>query len=122
MTASAALLLLVAAGATPATALECPAVAGEALVHIDIFDGPPEEQADLAPDRTTRQGAATSNFWQLSPGARGLFVKCDYGKALAGPYSRVELIKLPDSAKSCRADFMTGPGAGDLTLQKFSCR
>jgi hypothetical protein len=29
---------------------------------------------------------------------------------------------LPATAKTCRADFKTGPKLADLTLQKFSCR
>ena len=63
-----------------------------------------------------------SNLWQLVASPGGLYVKCGYGKLLAGPYSQVETIRLPATAKSCSADFKTGTGAGDLTLTKFSCK
>ena len=120
---AAALLILAAASAAPPPALECPTLAGETLVHIDIFDGPPEEQADLAPDATMRPSAGkTSNIWKLEAGAHGLFVKCGYGKKLDGPYSRSETIRLPDSVQSCRADFKNGPAANELTLTQFGCR
>ena len=129
MSAAAALLILAAAStpsapaSTPAVALECPAVPGQTLVYIDIFDGPPEQQADLAPDKTIKPTKDTvANTWQLVPGKAGLFVKCGYGKSLAGPYSHIETIQLPKTAKTCRADFKTGPGAGDLILTHFACK
>ena len=123
MSAATALLLLAAASATPSTALECPAIPGQTLVYVDIFDGPPENQADLVPDQHRAPGGKTAwNSWALDAGPDGLYVKCGYGKVLAGPYSRMETIKLPPAVKSCRADFKTGPGPSDLTLQRFSCR
>jgi hypothetical protein len=122
MSAAAALLILAAASAVP-VATECPAVAGQTLVYVDIYDGPPEKQSDLAPDETTKPSAGNvSNLWQLVTGPDGLYVKCGYGKSLAGPYSHIEMIQLPPAAKSCRADFKTGPGASDLTLTHFSCK
>jgi hypothetical protein len=122
MSAAAALLIL-AATAAPPVALECPAITGQTLVYIDIYDGPPEKQADLAPDDSKKQpGGGVANIWQLAPGADGLFVKCGYGKKLEGPYSRTEMIRLPDAVKTCRADFKGGAKPDDLVLQKFSCR
>jgi len=150
MSASAALLLLVAANVTPAateagptplvpapapattpappqpapapTALQCPAIADQTLVYVSIFEGPPEQKADLAPDRYIERVGTTTNTWHLYKSPAGRYVKCGYGKSLAGPYKVTETIKLPDTAKSCRADYTPGPGAGDLTLQKFSCQ
>jgi hypothetical protein len=123
MSAAAALLILAAASAPPAAALECPAVPGQTLAYVDLFEGPPENQSDLAPDRTIKPSAGNvSNLWQLVVGPDGLYVKCGYGKSLAGPYNQVETIRLPATAKSCRADFKTGPGAGDLTLTHFACK
>jgi hypothetical protein len=123
MSASAALLMLAAASATPATAVECPTIAGQTLVYVDLFDGPPEKQSDLAPDQTTKPSAgAVANIWQLFQGPDGLYVKCGYGKKLEGPYTQTEIIKLPAAAKTCRADFKTGPAASDLTLTRFSCK
>ena len=121
MSAAAALLIL-AATTTPPAALQCPAIPGQTLVYIDIFDGPPENQADLAPDDTKKAGGVTSNIWQLTASSDGLYVKCGYGKVLQGPYSQMETIRLPDTVKTCRADFKTGTRPDDLTLQKFSCR
>ena len=122
MSAAAGLLLL-AATSTPTVALECPTAAGQTLVYIDIYDGPPEQQADLAPDQTIKPSPGNvSNLWELSAGADGLFVKCGYGKALAGPYSHVEMIRLPDTVKNCRADFKTGGKPDDLILTKFTCK
>jgi hypothetical protein len=123
MSAAAALLLLAAAGATPAVALECPAVPGATLVYIDIFDGPPDEMADLVPDQHGSPANKTAwNTWRLEAGPKGLYVKCGYGNKLDGPYSRIETIRLPDTVKTCRADFKTGPKPADLTLTKFACR
>jgi len=123
VTVSAALLILAAATATPpAVASECPAVAGQTLVYIQIFDGPPEKKADLAPDQTKKQGATTWNIWKLYAGPDGLYVNCSYGKTLAGPYDQTETIKLPATAKTCRADFKIGPKPSDLTLTHFVCK
>jgi hypothetical protein len=122
MATAAALLILAAASASP-VALQCPAIPGQTLVYIDIFDGPPENQADLAPDRSTDPTPRTSStFWELSAGADGLFVKCGYGKMLEGPYSRMETIRLPDTVKTCQADYKTVPGSGPLALTRFSCK
>jgi hypothetical protein len=91
----AALLILAAANATPAVALACPSLPGEALAYIGVFDGPPEQQADLAPDQHKSAGGTATNVWQ---------------------------IKLPADAKTCRADYKTGQRPDDLTLQTFSCQ
>lgn len=122
-TAAAALLILAAASASPPVASECPMLPGETLVYIDIYDGPPEKEADLAPDTTlTPSAGKTSNLWKLEAGPDGLFVKCGYGKKLEGPYSRMETIKLPDTVTRCRADFKSGARPNELILQKFACR
>ncbi len=118
----AALLILAAASTTPVEALQCPAPTGDALVYIDIYDGPPEQQADLAPDDTKQARGMTSNVWQLQAGPDGLYVKCGYGKKLEGPYSRMETIRLPDTVKSCQADFTPGREPSSLILTHFSCR
>ncbi|HEU0217887.1 MAG TPA: STY0301 family protein [Stellaceae bacterium] len=123
MATAAALLMLVAATATPPVALQCPAIAGETLVYIDVYDGPPENQADLVPDQHQNRANKTAwNTWELYQNPERIYVKCGYGARLEGPYSRTEFIMLPESAKTCRADFKIGPKPTDLTLQKFSCR
>jgi hypothetical protein len=111
------------ASGTPPVQLQCPTIAGATLVYVDIFDGAPEDKADLVPDQHAAPASKTAwNAWQLEAGPSGLYVTCGYGKALAGPYSRMETIRLPDTVSACRADFKTGPGRNDLTLQRFSCR
>jgi hypothetical protein len=116
-------VVLAAATALAATPGPCPAVPGQRLVYIDIFDGPPEGLADLVPDQHSSPAAGRAwNVWRLEAGPQGLFVKCGYGKALAGPYSRMETVRLPGTVKSCRADFKTGRAAADLTLVRFSCQ
>jgi hypothetical protein len=121
MATAAALLMLAAATATPPVTLQCPAIADETLVYIGIYDGPPEQKADQAPEEHSASGKVW-NTWDLEAGPDGLFVKCGYGTKLEGPYSRMETIRLPDTVSSCRADFKPGPGPDDLTLTKFSCR
>ena len=122
MGATAALLILVAATATPAVALQCPAIAGQTLVYIDIFDGPPENLADLAPDEQQTKAGVGSNTWRLETGRDGVFVKCGYGTWLEGPYTRAETIRLPDTVKTCRADYKTDRQGNYVTLLRFSCR
>ena len=123
MATAAALLILAAATTAPPIALECPGLPGQTLVYIDVYDGPPENEADLVPDQ--HQDRATQiawNTWELYQNPERVYVKCGYGQRLEGPYSRTEFIMLPETAKSCRADFKIGPKPTDLTLQKFSCR
>ena len=123
MATVAALLILAAASASSPVALECPVIAGQTLVYIDIYDGPPENQADLVPDQHQNAANKTAwNIWQLYQKPERIYVKCGYGARLEGPYSRTEFIILPETAKTCRADFTTGPKPTDLTLRKFSCR
>jgi len=122
MAATAAMLILVAATTTPSVALQCPTIAGQTLVYIDIFDGPPEDQADLVPDEQKSAGGKGLSVWQLEAGARGLFVKCGYGKVLEGPYSHLETIRLPDTVKTCRADFKADRQGNDVTLLRLSCK
>jgi hypothetical protein len=123
MATAAALLILAASTAAPPTALECPAIPGQTLVYIDVYDGPPENQADLVPDQYQDKARKTAwNTWELYQNPERIYVKCGYGARLEGPYSRTEFILLPQTAKTCRADFKIGAKPSDLTLQKFACR
>ena len=117
-----ALLMLAGSPAIAAASFGCPEIPGHKLVYVGIFDGPPEKLADLVPDQHI-DGARKRvwNIWQLKAGPEGLFATCGYGKALAGPYSSTETIRLPDSTRLCRADFRTGGGPSALTLMGFSC-
>ncbi|MFZ2004355.1 MAG: STY0301 family protein [Stellaceae bacterium] len=123
MATAAAALLILTASADPSVALQCPAPVSDALVYIDVYDGPPANNADLVPDQhQDKANKIAWNTWELYQNPERIYVKCGYGKRLEGPYSRTEFIMLPETAKSCRADFKIGPKPTDLTLQKFSCR
>ena len=118
-----ALLVLAAATAAPPEALECPAIPDQTLVYIDVYDGPPENHADLVPDQHQNRANKTAwNSWELYQNPERIYVQCGYGQRLEGPYSRTEFIILPATAKTCRTDFKIGPKPTDLTLTKFSCR
>jgi hypothetical protein len=66
MATAAALLILAAAGTTPPEALECPVLPGKTLVYIDVYDGPPENEADLVPDQHEDKASKTAwNTWEL---------------------------------------------------------
>jgi hypothetical protein len=122
MATAAAALLILTASTNPSVALQCPAPAGDALVYVDIYDGPPENNADLVPDQYQDKAKKTAwNTWELYQNPERIYVKCGYGQRLEGPYSRTEFIMLPQTAKACRADFKIGPKPTELTLQKFSC-
>jgi len=117
-----ALLTLAGWPAIAASSFGCPEIPGRKLVYVDIFDGPPDKLADLVPDQHIDKARKRAwNIWQLKAGLEGLFVKCGYGKALVGPYSWTETVRLPGSTRLCRADFRTGRGQSALTLTGFSC-
>jgi hypothetical protein len=121
MSVAAAFLILAAASAAP-VATQCPAIPGQTLVYIDIFDGPPENKADLVPDEHPSPATKSGwNGWDLTAGPDGLYVTCGYGKKLVGPYSRMETIRLPDTVKTCRADFTMDRKGNFVTLLRFSC-
>ena len=122
MSAAAALLILAVASSPPPVALQCPTIPGQTLVYIDIFDGLPENKADLVPDEHPSPATKSGwNSWDLTAGPDGLYVTCGYGKKLAGPYSRMETIRLPDTVKTCRADFTMDRNGNFVTLLHFSC-
>jgi hypothetical protein len=119
---TAAFLVLAASVAAP-EALECPSIPDQTLVYIDVYDGPPENKADLVPDQHQNPSNKTAwNIWELYQNPERIYVQCGYGQRLEGPYSRTEFIMLPATAKTCRADFKIGPKSTDLALTKFACR
>jgi hypothetical protein len=78
---TAVLLLLPTAVAAEA---RCPASNGGAgLRTVTLFDGPPSEHADLAPDSVAKVAGGTRSAWQVAyvfEAGRQLFVECDYGR------------------------------------------
>lgn len=61
----------------------CPDVqAGQKLKTVSVFDGPPEERADLVPDKSVKEGAGVRSEWSVAyifKAGRRLFVECRYG-------------------------------------------
>jgi len=81
-------LLMAALLLTPSAALaapvQCPASQdGQSLSTVTLFDGPPSENASLAPDSATQDetGNITSS-WKLDyifTAGGHLYIECDYG-------------------------------------------
>jgi len=64
------------AGATTAADV-CPARPGYALRYVDVFDGDPDERANLVPEETTE----TQGHWELGyiyDQGRAVTVRCKY--------------------------------------------
>ena len=119
-TSAAALVMLAGSPAIAASSFGCPEIPGQKLVYVDIFDGPPDKLADLVPvQHIDRARMRAWNIWQLKTGPEGLFVTCGYGKALAGPYSWMETVRLPASTRLCRADFPNRPRSIGPDLDGF---
>jgi hypothetical protein len=58
--------ILLIAMAAPAQSFKCPAMQGKnALASISVFDGPPAEKADLAPDLTKGSGDHLYSSWDI---------------------------------------------------------
>jgi len=70
------------------------------LSGLAVFDGPPSEMADLAPDEGPTTADSVSNIWDLPPSDRGYWVTCSYGN------TNVTLTRqLPKSVTRCEAVF-----------------
>jgi hypothetical protein len=48
------------------------------LAGISVFDGPPEQLADLVPDDGTETGDSRSDVWNLPKNERGYWLTCRY--------------------------------------------
>jgi hypothetical protein len=48
------------------------------LAGIAVFDGPPEQLADLVPDDGTETGDVRSDIWNLPKNERGYWLTCRY--------------------------------------------
>jgi hypothetical protein len=70
------------------------------LSGIAVFDGPPEQMADLIPDEGPKTADTVSDTWDLPPSERGYWVTCRYGN------TTVTLTRqLPKSVTRCEAIF-----------------
>jgi hypothetical protein len=68
-------------------------------VSAQFSDGPPSEQAWLAPDSSRKSGASFISVWQLSPGS---WLACGYTGT-----SLVAAFRLPDSVHTCEVRYDT---------------
>jgi hypothetical protein len=76
--------------------------------NVQFSDGPPEQEAWLAPDNAQRRGKETVNTWRFSPSADGVWLSCIYtGTSLAAAF------RLPDTVRGCevRYDETVSPAA-----------
>jgi hypothetical protein len=76
--------LLLVPLAAQAALVECPAsLNGERLSTVTLFDGPPGEDASLAPDSATQDASGNiTSLWKLDylfSTGRHLYIECDYG-------------------------------------------
>ena len=79
---------------------------------VEFSDGPPEEQAWLAPDETHTSGATFTNVWRFPPGAAGTWLGCGYTGT-----SVLAVMRLPDSIRVCTVRYdasVTPPSATTL--------
>jgi hypothetical protein len=76
------------------------------LAGISVFDGPPEELADLIPDDGTGSGDSRSDIWNLPKIERGYWLTCRYSS------TTVTLTRqLPATVTRCEAVY-----AKDMTF------
>lgn len=85
------------------------------LSSVSIFDGPPEEGAELLP---TNDGKNSSKIvWRIgSPSAQGVWLACNYGSQVA----RV-VMKATGTPVLCEAQ-MTRSGSPQLLRASLSCK
>lgn len=70
------------------------------LAGISVFEGPPEDMADLVPDESPKTPNTVSDIWELPPSERGYWLTCRYAN------TTVTLTRqLPKSVTHCEAIF-----------------
>jgi hypothetical protein len=88
---------LVLAAAAHAQGVKCPSHQGnQPLSRVSVFDGPPAENADLAPDIQTGGGDHIYLEWEvssLSSSDRGVFLVCRYAASGDEPSLTIKLDK-----------------------------
>ncbi len=62
-----------------------------ALAGVTVFDGPPANQASLAPDREHMTHDAVFQTWKLAKNATGYWLECEYANTTAQISRRLEL-------------------------------
>ena len=69
-------------------------------VNAQFSDGPPADQAWLAPDSTRKHGKSFTNTWRFTPSGPGTFISCGYSGT-----SLVLSVRLAPSIRSCEVRY-----------------
>jgi hypothetical protein len=79
-----------------------------------FFDGSPEDMALLMPNAEEKAGTEKTDIWELTPGAEGHWVSCEY----AGTSATVAM-KLPDTTVRCEVEY--DPDFVQLVAKRWTC-
>jgi hypothetical protein len=75
--------MLVLVGAVQANEVKCPPLYGEIpLSGAVVYDGSPEEMADLIPDKSKGSGSHANSSWEVGyiyEAGRNVYLVCKYG-------------------------------------------
>jgi hypothetical protein len=90
-----------------------------ALAGVTIFDGPPANQASLAPDREHMTHDTVSQTWKLTKSGAGYWLECEYANTTA-QISR----RLPASVSRCDVVLERNVhfGEGRRVVKSVSCK
>ncbi len=88
-----------------------------ALAGITFFDGRPEDEASLAPDKTSRQNGKDLAFWTFDA-ARPVFLVCRYA------WTNVTLQReLPKGVRGCTVTYNSRETVAGLpSIEKIDCK
>ena len=84
------------------------------LTGVSLFDGPPQEGAQLKP--ANAETSDSNTVWHFSPIASNLWLRCDYASGLFSLSMKVQ-----EPVAECRAVLMK-TGLPKVLHAKFSCR
>lgn len=99
----------------PASAKALVTPAPQLLSGVSVFDGPPEEGAELKPMNAGKNDARS--LWQIeSPSPQGVWLACNYGSAVARVVMKAEGIPA-----QCEAQ-MTRGGSTRVLRATLSCK
>lgn len=82
--------------------IKCPSYEGKhPLVSVVVYDGPPEEKADLMPDSSTGKGSQAVSTWDVGyifGSGRNLFLVCHFSGL---PESKNVTVKVETKVERC---------------------
>lgn len=94
-------LVLSLANVAPSQEAKCPSFQGKnRLVTVTVFDGPPEQRADLIPDVSNGSGDHARAVWDVGyifDSGRGLFLVCQFDGGAANTVT----VKVDKKVKRC---------------------